>query len=261
MPFATRDDVRLYYTDSGRGDPPLLFVHGWCCDHTHWQYQVPAFRRRHRVVAVDLRGHGRSSKPRQEYTIEGFCRDLEWLIGELGLRRPVVVGHSMGGVIAFHLGARARRAYSGVVVVDAPLFPRFTRQGRRELEAIMTALEGPHYIDVAQRTIADGSFLSAWPKQLRDLVHQGIARTPQHVLVSAYRGIWIDNERAARALKVPTLVVDAGVRDLRELEPVRSIPSAQIGVTVGAGHFLQLEAPDQFNPMLRTFVDRLGART
>ena len=69
-----------------------------------------------------------------------------------------------------------------------------------------------------------------------------------------------DNERAARALRVPTLVVDAGARDLRELEPVRSIPSAQLGVTVGAGHFLQLEAPDQLNAMLRKFLDGLDRR-
>ncbi len=106
MPYATRDGVKLFYTDTGAGDPALFFIHGWCCSHTDWRQQVAAFRRRHRIVTVDLLGHGRSSAPVNDYSMEIFCRDLEWLMRELDVRRPLVVGHSMGGLIALHLGAR-----------------------------------------------------------------------------------------------------------------------------------------------------------
>ena len=95
--FATRNGVRLAYADTGAGDPPLLFLHGWCCDHTHWRGQVPEFARSNRVVTVDLRGHGASDKPDEDYTIAGFVDDLAWLITETELQRPVVIGHSMGG--------------------------------------------------------------------------------------------------------------------------------------------------------------------
>ena len=259
MPYSIRDGVRLFYTDSGLGDAPLLFVHGWCCDHTYWRRQVPAFRRRHRVVSVDLRGHGRSSKPRQEYTIEGFCRDLEWLMGELSLRRPVVVGHSMGGVIALHLGARRRRAVSGVVIVDSPIFPKLTRQLRRHLDAFISALEGPAYRQAARGFIDDFLFLPTSPKSLRERVRARMVAAPQHVMASAMRNLWIDNQAAAAALKVPALLVSAGggLTDYQRLS--RTIPALQIGRTVGVGHFLQLEAADQFNAMLRAFIEQLGS--
>lgn len=259
MPYARQDSVRLFYTDSGAGDPPLLFVHGWCCDHSFWRRQLPAFRRRHRVVAVDLRGHGRSSKPRQEYTIDLFCRDLEWLIGQLGLRRPVVVGHSMGGVIALHLGARRRRALAAVVMVDSPVFPRFTREQRQQLAAFLQALASPAYREAARLFIENYFFLPTTAKELRAWIRDRMLAAPQHVMESAMRNLWLDNQRAAAALRAPALLVDAGgeLADYDQLQA--AIPSLQIGRTVGSGHFLQLEAPEQFNAMLSTFIDQLGS--
>jgi len=61
MPFAELGDVRLFFTDEGEGDPPILFVHGYSCDSHDWSWQLPHFVAGHRVIAADLRGHGRSS--------------------------------------------------------------------------------------------------------------------------------------------------------------------------------------------------------
>ena len=55
--------LRMFFTDEGSGDPPLLFVHGYTCDSHDWSWQLSHFARSHRVIAVDLRGHGRSSAP------------------------------------------------------------------------------------------------------------------------------------------------------------------------------------------------------
>jgi pimeloyl-ACP methyl ester carboxylesterase len=98
--------VYLFHEEVGHGDPPLLLVHGWCCDHTYFEPQARHFARHHRVVSVDLRGHGRSDEPRQSYAIESFADDLAWVCERLALARPVVVGHSMGGIVAFDLAAR-----------------------------------------------------------------------------------------------------------------------------------------------------------
>lgn len=256
MPFATYEGVRLFYTDAGSGDPPLLFVHGWCCDHTFWRRQVPAFRRRHRVVTVDLRGHGRSSKPRQEYTIAGFCEDLEWLLDELYLQRPVVVGHSMGGLIALHLGARARRPLSAVAMVDSPIFLRLSTDEQAQLDAFLIALRTPAFREAARAFIDRFMFVPSSPRAVRERVLERMLRTPQHVMESAMRNLWIDSADAATALRVPALAVFASSRQDEE-KLTRSIASLQVGRTVGAGHFLQLEVPAQFNSMLRTFLEQI----
>ncbi len=256
MPYTTRDGVRLFYTDSGSGDPPLIFVHGWCCDWSHWRRQLPAFRRKHRAVAVDLRGHGHSSKPKQDYTMDGFAEDLEWLIGDLGLRKPVVIGHSMGGVIALRLAGRGNRDIAGLVIVDSPIFSVLPQE---QLDTFVQALEGPTYRDVARAFIDARLFHPGSPKALRKHVTDAMADAPQHVMASAMRDLLVDNTDLAKNVNVPSLFIDAG-RSLEELQRIEAgIPGIRIGRTVGAGHFNMLEAPEQFNGMLRKFLDQLGS--
>ena len=97
MQFLKKDGVALAFEDNRSNLPPILFVHGWGCDHTALAPQAEFFRRSHRVVSVDLRGHGESDAPHQDYTMAAFADDLAWLCSELALVKPIVVGHSMGG--------------------------------------------------------------------------------------------------------------------------------------------------------------------
>ena len=77
MAFAEHDGVKLFYEEAGSGDPPLVFVHGWCCDHTYFQPQFDHFKSSHRVIAVDLRGHGQSDKPQISYTMDLFADAID----------------------------------------------------------------------------------------------------------------------------------------------------------------------------------------
>src|SRR5207245_10093497 len=103
---APRDGVKLADLDVGTGDPALLFVHGWCCDRAYWRDQIPEFAQRHRVVAADLRGTGGSDAPDRDYSIAQFADDVGWLCGEIGLEKPVIVGHSMGGLLPLDLASK-----------------------------------------------------------------------------------------------------------------------------------------------------------
>jgi pimeloyl-ACP methyl ester carboxylesterase len=85
MRFIRKEGVTLAYKDTGRDSPPMLFVRGCGCDHTHFAPQAEFFGRSHRVASVDLLGHGRSDAPRQNYTMAAFADDLELLCNELGL--------------------------------------------------------------------------------------------------------------------------------------------------------------------------------
>src|SRR5438067_938177 len=99
MAFADLADVRLFFTDDGSQDPPLLFVHGYSCDSHDWSWQLPHFAVRHRVIAVDLRGHGRSSAPEEGYEALTLVNDLAQLVEQLGCGPVVAIGHSLGGAI------------------------------------------------------------------------------------------------------------------------------------------------------------------
>ena len=82
-----------------------MFVHGWCCDHTFFAPQYEHFDARGSVTTYDLRGCGRSDRP-EDYEIATLADDLAWLCTELEISKPVVVGHSLGGVVGLELAAR-----------------------------------------------------------------------------------------------------------------------------------------------------------
>src|SRR4051794_29740452 len=117
MAFATFDDLELFYTDEGEG-PPVLFVHGWSCDSHDWTWQLEAFTARHRVIAADNRGHGRSSVPKYGYRPRTFAADLARLVEHLDAGPVVAVGHSLGGVIVSALAVEHPDLVRAVVAVD-----------------------------------------------------------------------------------------------------------------------------------------------
>jgi pimeloyl-ACP methyl ester carboxylesterase len=81
--------------------------------------QIAHFAKSRRVVAINLRGHGASDAPELGYTPSGFADDIAWQCGQLGLRKPVVIGHSLGGAIALELCGRHPDLASGVMMIDS----------------------------------------------------------------------------------------------------------------------------------------------
>jgi pimeloyl-ACP methyl ester carboxylesterase len=257
MQTRIRDGVKICFEEAGTGAAPIVFVHGWCCDHGSFAPQAAHFSARHRVVSVDQRGFGASDKPEQEYTIEGFADDLAWLCGEIGLVKPALVGHSMGGAVALATAARHPGLARAIALCDpAVLFPAFVRSN---FGAFVAALGEPGYREVARAFIDGRLFSERDDKTRRARITEHMLQTPQHVMRSAFANlIGFDAEAAARACKVPTLLIDAefGLPDRARFREL--CPELQCAQTAGAGHFHQLEVPDQVNAMLQRFLDEVG---
>jgi pimeloyl-ACP methyl ester carboxylesterase len=255
-----RDGVSLAVVDLGRGDPPLLFVHGWACDHTVFGAQVDHFvRRGHRVVLPDLRGHGASDTPRQRYTITSFADDLAALCDRLAVRRPVIVGHSMGGVVAFDLAVRYSDLVAAVVLLDAPLFPspELIARGR----ASIAQLAGPDYTDAMHAYVTERLFLATDELEVRERVAEMMASPPQHVLLVAQQAVYdYTPDVPAGSITVPVLAVQAASGAVTGVERLRvACRALWLGQTVGAGHFHQMLVPEQVNAMIERFLSVASA--
>lgn len=118
MPWSSVNAVDLFYTDEGEG-LPILLVHGWGCDSNDWVFQIDRLATTYRVVAVDLRGHGRSTaRAAGGNTVAQYARDLAGLLSNLGIDSAVVMGHSLGGVVATVLAVEYPELVRAVVNVD-----------------------------------------------------------------------------------------------------------------------------------------------
>jgi len=253
MATTTHKGVKLTYDDRGAGKPAFVFVHGWTCNRSFFAPQADHFARGHRVVSVDLRGHGESDKPQGAYPISAYSDDIAHLIGELGLGKVVAVGHSMGGITVLQLGADHPDKVAGIVMVDpAPLvWPPELKAGVAGLvSAIETGNQEPR-----RQFIAQNLFLPTSDKRLVAEVLDVMMAAPSHVAASAMKGILaFDGPAVAKRCTVPALHIAA----TPPLNPPHLMsewmPSAVNGWTVGAGHFNMMEAPDQVNAMIEGFL-------
>ena len=123
MPTIHVNGVDLYYETHGSGEPVLL-IHGLGSSTQDWEPQIPDLSKQFEVITFDVRGHGRSSKPEQRYSVKLFADDTAALIRALGIGPTHVVGISMGGMIAFQLAVDAPELLRSLVIVNSgPAMP------------------------------------------------------------------------------------------------------------------------------------------
>lgn len=257
MPFLQREDVALHYGWIDGAAPPVVLIHGWCCDNTFLAPQADHFAGAgHAVLAIDLRGHGRSDAPRQPYPIGAFSDDVVWMCKELGIRKPVLIGHSMGGIVAFDIAARWHDLPAAIVMIDSAVV--LPAPARNAIPAMVERLNGPDYRSELRRVMTAGFFLETDDPARREHILQVMTATPQHVMSAAYRGLGdFDASMAQGHIVVPSLYIAANEPSPRsDMARLREIvPDLLRGQTVGSGHFCQLEVPDQVNPMIDRFLD------
>jgi pimeloyl-ACP methyl ester carboxylesterase len=257
MPHLTLDGVKLHYEEQGTGPRAIVFVHGWCCDSTYFALQAEHFAAGNRCISVDLRGHGKSDRPDQDYTIDGFADDIAWLCGQLGVEWPLVVGHSMGGLVALSMAGRAAGMPMAIAMLDSPILPS---DGIRGLMAQASdTFRGPAYKDAAQTLVATTMFIATSDPALKSRVVDAMSSAPQHVLASCWEAILgFDGETAAKSCRVPALFISAG--GIGDTARFRSFcPQLMVEETKDSGHFHQLEVPDQINAMLDRFLAGITA--
>ncbi|MDI7863009.1 alpha/beta hydrolase [Rhizobiaceae bacterium n13] len=256
MTILRRDDVSLYSDITAGTDPAIVLVHGWCCDHSYCVAQVDHFSGQgRRVVAVDLRGHGRSDKPQQTYSMQVFADDVAWTCGELGLVKPIVVGHSMGGIVAFELAARYPDLPGAIVMLDAAVAR--PAASRAAVPALIEMLGGANFADILRDFVDRSLFISTDDPARKARIVDAMASTPQHVAVAAMQGLQdYDPEPARGRVSVPSLYIAADEPQPRsDMALLRAlVPHLQYGQTVGSGHFCQMEVPEQVNAMIDRFL-------
>ena len=156
----------LGYDVAGAGEPALLFLHGWCGDRGFFAPQFDHFSDTHRVVSVDLPGHGKSDVP-QEYAIEAFANTVADLARRLRLGRSVVFGHSIGAMVALALAQETPDLVAAVALIDPPPLSKEVWKGFAA--QLIPSFEGPDG-PAGRRRFVEQMFLPTDDPERRDQI-------------------------------------------------------------------------------------------
>lgn len=258
------DDVELHCEIAGEGEP-LLLVHGLGSCTEDWTPQIERFRQDYRVIAFDLRGHGRSSKPREGYSIPRFARDTALLLEALDTGPVHVVGISLGGMVAFQLAVDAPELVKSMTIVNSgPLVPAQTFKQRLPLYVRLLYIRTLGLRRMA-KMIAKRLFPEPGQADLRNQFIERLAANDKRCYVASLRAIFAGWGVAERLgdIRCPVLFLAAD-QDYTPVELkqtfVDRMPDARMVVIPDSRHALPMEKPREFNRALADFLDPLTAR-
>jgi pimeloyl-ACP methyl ester carboxylesterase len=262
MPHVRVGDVELYYelidcTEPWHsGPPPAVLLHGLGTDRRIWLYQVPAFCARLPTILVDLRGHGRSSAPRCEWTVADMAHDVVHLLRHLGAERAHLIGLSLGGMVAQQLAVDYPYAIASLVLADTVCgIPAGGTETAREA---LRFIEMHSMAEVA-RTRITTAFTDAVDPVMRGHLIEAVALNDKETYERAARAAFgFSVCQRLEEIAVPTLVV-VGEGDrtlpLNWMEDIATrIRGARLVRIPGAGHISNMERPQEFNRAVLEFL-------
>lgn len=248
--FAQFDDIKVHYESIGEGNDAIVFVHGWTCAANSWQAQRDAFSK-HRLIFLDLPGHGQSDKPKVDYTIPFFARAVEAVMRDAKIERAVLVGHSMGTPIIREFYRQFPQKVRALVIVDGALRSMMPKERSDQFLQQLTT-DYP--------TMADGMLKPMRDEDIRAQIRATMLATPDYVAISGMRAMADESVYRPDRIDVPVLAVLAKspfwAADTETF--LRSLASQlEFHMLDGVSHFLMLDKPEEFNALLRGFLATL----
>jgi 3-oxoadipate enol-lactonase len=260
---ATTPDGRFGYLEAGAPNaPPIVFLHGIGGGARLWSNQLASFAARYRPIALDLPGYG-GSQPLAQTSIRTYAEAVAAFVAALGLENPVLVGHSIGGmVVQTYMAERLGPIRAAVLAQTTPAFggkdPRWAedfvaaRLGPLDRGETMTSLAP----SIARSLLGDDPDPTAF-ELARDCV-SGVPEATWRASVLALVGF--DQREALGRIAVPTLLL-AGSKDANAPAPTMAkmaekVPGSEYACLDGIGHLAFAEAPARFDDAVLGFLDR-----
>jgi len=264
------DNLQVFYEDRGNGEP-VLFVHGWCANSGIWAKQIAYLAPNYRALAIDLRGHGNSSKPMEGNSIPQLARDVRKFIETMGLQKVTLVGHSMGVMVVLdyyrQFGADRLK---GLVLEDMSPCP-MSNEPWNSGAYYDSNWDALHSVAIGlwqNREATHKAFLrNIWKNpptdEQVDQRYKMVCKTPTWTVVTLLYDFAPRDYRALLPqIQVPTLILvaDSKVFPKSSMAGVymqKQIPNSHLVVFKNSGHLLQQEEPDKFNQELEQFLRSL----
>lgn len=259
----SKDGTPISYEVSGAGEPALVFVHGWSCDARYWRAQVPYFSKKHRVIVLDLAGHGHSGMTRPRYTMAAFGEDVRAVTEATGGSRVILIGHSMGGSVIAEAARLMPDRVAGLIGIDTLENIEYPLT-REAFQKMIAPLEKD--FRTGSRQFIQGMISPRTDPRLREWILSDMSAAPPAVALSAMTEMmtqYITGEAAKifETIGIPVITVNGDLWPVNYEANRRHMFSYDAIVLKQADHFLMMDRPDEFNRALEKAIRMLSKKT
>lgn len=252
----SKDGTPISYEIHGAGEPALIFVHGWSCDARYWRAQTPHFSGKHRVVILDLAGHGHSGMNRTKYTMQSFGEDVRAVTEASGGRKVILIGHSMGGSVIAEAARLMPDRVIGLIGVDTlenveyPVTPE-------EMKKMIAPLEED--FQSGSRQFLEQMIYPQTARELREWIMGDMSSAPPAVALSAMREMMTqfvtgDAAKVFEKVRVPVVSVNGDLWPINFETNRKHMLSYDAIVLKNADHFLMINRSEEFNQALEKAI-------
>ena len=259
--FIKVNDISICYEDYGKGDIPIIFIHGFPFDKFMWQAQLSLMRQSYRVIAYDIRGFGQSTIGSAQGSINLFADDLVNFMDGLEIKKAIVCGLSMGGYILLNAVIRYPDRFEAIILSDIQCIADTLEAKEKRKKAISQIVTGK----INEFTM--GFIVNIFSKDTLETKGEVVEKIKSTILSTSSGSITTtlcalaERENLCLSISqiaVPTLII-CGEKDI--VTPVEqakflheNIPNSQLKIIGKAGHMSNLEQPDQFNRCVVDFL-------
>ena len=247
------DGSPITYGVRGQGEPTIVFVHCWTCNHTFWDAQVDYFSQNHRVIWLDLAGHGESGSNRQRYTMQAFGQDVAAVVRQVGARNVILVGHSMGGPVAVEAAKQLGDRVIGIVGVDTFYTPFEYPASQEAIAAFVKPFETDFH-GTSDKMLHSMFTPQADPAVVDAIVDKFSTADPRVGVSAMYELFdWNAHQAPADLKRFSGILYNINAAPTGKEPP----PNAHVVMVPGVGHFVAQVKPVAFNQALDGIINRL----
>ena len=266
MFFKTDDDAYIYYQDVGEGDP-VVFLHGWSCTSNFWKKNIERLSEEFRVITIDFRGHGASSKVLHGHIIPRYAKDIKQLFEYLNLKRITLVGWSMAVtvVLSYYEQYSEDSRLKSIGLIDGTPAPfldeewNYHRMKKNGGDVGKMNKEIIDYVDNPRLFAAGKSlgWLKEGTKEDIEWITNEVLKTPPWISYAIFTDFLHRNYTSVlKSIEFPVIVFCPESQPDRYLTGKYISDSVSKGklVEIDSGHLPFYEKPEEFNDELISFI-------
>lgn len=249
--------LHIEYHVYGKGDPAIVLIHGWATDANYWNAQLNPLKAKFTVVAVDLAGHGASSRNRSDWSMGNYGEDVATVARVLPNQQIILVGHSMGGTVALEAARRIGDRVIGIIAVDALKSVGLPPAPQPEIDKRVAPFRTDFIGSVRKYATEELFEKGADPVFVQKVAYDMSLEPPEVGVPSLQALLSMDFKTVLPEIHVPVLAInsDLGATDAARIR--KSLPGFKADIIPHTSHFLMMEVPDRFNPILLSDIDTL----